>query len=166
MDVRLPDGTIIKGVPDGMSKADLTAKLAANGYDVAKLAPAPAAAPLAPPPKAPARPARAKGPANLFAAGSGAMVGPALKTYVDTPVGKACKCAAGAAVPHWHFKCPLALAALFGHPCPGFDAAGALLPGDWSGADLSAAARTNWRTLVARHGLAGPRMSNGRVPNF
>jgi hypothetical protein len=45
MDVRLPDGTIIKGVPDGMSKADLTAKLAANGYDVAKLAPAPAPAP-------------------------------------------------------------------------------------------------------------------------
>ena len=51
MDVRLPDGTIIKGVPDGMSKADLTAKLAANGYDVAKLSaastpvPAPAAAP-------------------------------------------------------------------------------------------------------------------------
>lgn len=40
MDVRLPDGTIIKGVPDGMSKADLTAKLQANGYDVSKLAPA------------------------------------------------------------------------------------------------------------------------------
>lgn len=37
MDVRLPDGTIIKGVPDGMSKADLTAKLKANGYDVSKL---------------------------------------------------------------------------------------------------------------------------------
>jgi hypothetical protein len=44
MDVRLPDGTIIKGVPDGMSKADLTAKLAANGYDVSKLE-APAVAP-------------------------------------------------------------------------------------------------------------------------
>jgi hypothetical protein len=44
MDVRLPDGTIIKGVPDGMSKADLTAKLVANGYDVSKLE-APAAAP-------------------------------------------------------------------------------------------------------------------------
>ena len=42
MDVRLPDGTIIKGVPDGMSKADLTAKLAANGYDVSRLAAAPA----------------------------------------------------------------------------------------------------------------------------
>lgn len=32
MDVRLPDGTIVKGVPDGMSKADLMAKLEANGY--------------------------------------------------------------------------------------------------------------------------------------
>jgi hypothetical protein len=42
MDVRLPDGTIIKGVPDGMSKADLTAKLQANGYDISKLT-APAA---------------------------------------------------------------------------------------------------------------------------
>jgi hypothetical protein len=37
MDVRLPDGTVIRGVPDGMSKAELTAKLKANGYDVAKL---------------------------------------------------------------------------------------------------------------------------------
>jgi hypothetical protein len=37
MDVRLPDGTIIKNVPDGMSKADLTVKLKANGYDIGKL---------------------------------------------------------------------------------------------------------------------------------
>jgi hypothetical protein len=37
MDVRLPDGTVIKGVPDDMSKADLTAKLKSNGYDVSKL---------------------------------------------------------------------------------------------------------------------------------
>ncbi len=37
MDVRLPDGTIIRGVPEGTSKADLTAKLKANGYDVSKL---------------------------------------------------------------------------------------------------------------------------------
>jgi len=54
MDVRLPDGTVIKNVPDGISKADLTAKLKANGYDVSKLeapsAPAPAAAPVAAPP--------------------------------------------------------------------------------------------------------------------
>lgn len=40
MDVRLPDGTIIRGVPDDMSRADLTAKLARNGYDVSKLQPA------------------------------------------------------------------------------------------------------------------------------
>lgn len=31
MDVRLPNGTVVKNVPDGMSKADLTAKLKANG---------------------------------------------------------------------------------------------------------------------------------------
>ena len=37
MDVQLPDGTIVRGVPDGMSKADLTAKLASNGYDISKL---------------------------------------------------------------------------------------------------------------------------------
>jgi hypothetical protein len=38
VDVRLPDGTVIKGVPDGISKADLTAKLKANGYDVSGFA--------------------------------------------------------------------------------------------------------------------------------
>lgn len=37
MDVRLPDGTMIKNVPDDITKADLTAKLARNGYDVSKL---------------------------------------------------------------------------------------------------------------------------------
>ena len=46
MDVRLPDGTIISNVPEGTSKAELTAKLKANGYDVAKLnAPQQAATP-------------------------------------------------------------------------------------------------------------------------
>lgn len=45
MDVRLPDGTVIKGVPDGMSKADLTAKLKSNGYDVSKLDASPAVSP-------------------------------------------------------------------------------------------------------------------------
>lgn len=45
MDVRLPDGTVIRGVPDGMSKADLTARLAKNGYDVAKLSAAPSPPP-------------------------------------------------------------------------------------------------------------------------
>lgn len=37
MNVTLPDGTVINDVPDGMSKADLTAKLKRNGYDVSKL---------------------------------------------------------------------------------------------------------------------------------
>lgn len=37
MDVRLPDGTLIQGVPDNITKAELTAKLARNGYDVSKL---------------------------------------------------------------------------------------------------------------------------------
>ena len=37
MDVRLPDGTLLRNVPDGMSKADLTAKLQSNGYDIGKL---------------------------------------------------------------------------------------------------------------------------------
>lgn len=39
MDVRLPDGTVIKNVPDGISKADLMAKLKANGYDATNLTP-------------------------------------------------------------------------------------------------------------------------------
>jgi len=39
MDVRLPDGTVISNVPDGITKAQLTEKLAANGYEIAKLQP-------------------------------------------------------------------------------------------------------------------------------
>lgn len=37
MDVRLPDGTIIKNVPDNTTKADLVARLAKNGYDTSGL---------------------------------------------------------------------------------------------------------------------------------
>ena len=37
MDVRLPDGTIIQGVPEGTSRADLIERLRRNGYDVSKL---------------------------------------------------------------------------------------------------------------------------------
>ena len=33
MDVTLPDGTVVEGVPDGMTKAQLVAKLKSNGYD-------------------------------------------------------------------------------------------------------------------------------------
>jgi len=34
MDVRLPDGTIVKNIPEGTTKAQLVQKLAKNGYDV------------------------------------------------------------------------------------------------------------------------------------
>lgn len=37
MDVKLPDGTIIRNIPDGTSKADLVTKLKSNGYDTSKL---------------------------------------------------------------------------------------------------------------------------------
>ena len=47
MNVSLPDGTVLRDVPDGTTKAQLRAKLAANGYDVSKLDSAPAA-PAAP----------------------------------------------------------------------------------------------------------------------
>jgi len=39
MDVELPDGTVIEGVPEGTTKAQLMAKLRSSGYDVSKLAP-------------------------------------------------------------------------------------------------------------------------------
>ena len=45
MDVRLPDGTIITNVPDGITKAQLDAKLHANGYDLSKLSSPPDEAP-------------------------------------------------------------------------------------------------------------------------
>jgi hypothetical protein len=44
MDVRLPDGTLLRNVPDGTTKAQLTEKLAANGYDIGMLAPVETAA--------------------------------------------------------------------------------------------------------------------------
>lgn len=37
MDVRLPDGTVIKNIPDGTTKDQLIQKLQTNGYDVSKL---------------------------------------------------------------------------------------------------------------------------------
>jgi len=41
MDVRLPDGTTIRNVPDGTTRAQLVEKLRANGYDVSTLEGAP-----------------------------------------------------------------------------------------------------------------------------
>jgi len=41
MDVRLPDGTIIRNVPEGTTRAQLTERLKRNGYDVSLLEEAP-----------------------------------------------------------------------------------------------------------------------------
>jgi hypothetical protein len=41
MDVELPDGTVIEGVPEGTTKSQLMAKLRASGYNVSKFAPTP-----------------------------------------------------------------------------------------------------------------------------
>jgi len=127
---------------------------------------APLPALLGPPHAAAPRPPKIKASQILSPAGSAGLVGPTLGFYPVALPGKGCRCAGFAAAPHWHFECPLRLAALFGHPCPGFDAAGGRAPADWVGADLSPAACANWRTLIARHGLTGPRMTNGRFPAF
>ena len=34
MDVKLPDGTVVQNIPDNITKAELTAKLNANGYSL------------------------------------------------------------------------------------------------------------------------------------
>lgn len=51
MDVRLPDGTVIKNVPEGTTKRQLLDKLRAKGYDVDKMTAAPAPAAPAPEPE-------------------------------------------------------------------------------------------------------------------
>lgn len=86
MDVRLPDGTIIQNIPDGTTKADLTAKLSRNGYDVSKLAEAPTAQEA--PPRSPiAQVGRTLGLAARMplqaAGGTVGMVGDALNAGVN-----------------------------------------------------------------------------------
>jgi hypothetical protein len=56
MDVRLPDGTVIRNVPEGTTKAQLVEKLRNNGYDVSGLE-APQETVTAPAPSADRRPA-------------------------------------------------------------------------------------------------------------
>jgi len=83
MDVRLPDGTVIQNVPEGTTKAELTAKLKANGYDVSKLeaAPAPLPAPSEGMPGPRTRPAWAETNPNLYSAAVTArkMAGPTIE---------------------------------------------------------------------------------------
>jgi hypothetical protein len=85
MDVRLPDGTIIKNVPDGMSKADLTAKLSANGYDISKLEapPAPSGGGIPGPRAAPSTYEKVRG----FVAPTVEALGAAGGAALGTPLG-------------------------------------------------------------------------------
>lgn len=96
MDVRLPDGTLLRGVPDNISKADLVAKLKNNGYDTSKLD-APVAAPVAPPAdvpesmlsrvaNAPLELAKMQGRALMAAPGSALKFAEGIKEAVTNPV--------------------------------------------------------------------------------
>jgi hypothetical protein len=70
VDIQLPDGTMVQGVPDGTSKAELAQKLKANGRDVPAdwLAPSPAA------PAAKSGPPQFTGkPSDWLQAGQGVM---------------------------------------------------------------------------------------------
>jgi hypothetical protein len=82
---------------------------------------------------------------------SAEIIGPQLAVWPVPPHHLLCSACAGCA--HAHFECPARYAARLGDPCPGFDAAGARIPGDWSGHDLQRATRTAWTAYVARHGL-------------
>jgi hypothetical protein len=123
--------------------------------------------PAAPPARAAAPPGQRKQrQPSLCIPGSPALVGPAIGFYPAPTGARGCLCAIGSTVAHWRFECPFALATLFGHPCPGFDANGQRIAAEWVGADLSPAARTSWRSLIARHNLLPPKLTGGRVPVF
>ena len=100
MDVRLPDGTIIKGVPDGMSKADLTAKLQANGYDMSKLGLAAPASTAMPGPREPSLYQRTREMVSptveALGAVGGGLLGGAAGTFGAGPVGTVAGGVAGA----------------------------------------------------------------------
>src|ERR1700761_34852 len=77
MDVKLPDGTIVKNVPDDISKADLVAKLKANGMNVPDSWMQPAAPQAAPQSAFDRLLGTAKGVGeNVLSAASGAVAQP------------------------------------------------------------------------------------------
>jgi hypothetical protein len=82
---------------------------------------------------------------------SAEVIGPQLAVWPTLPPGLLCRTCPGCA--HAHFECPARYAARLGFPCPGFDASGVRIPGDWSGPDLQRATRTAWTAYASRHGL-------------
>lgn len=73
--VRMPNGTIVEGVPEGLSRADMTTRLKAGNYDVEKLL-TPAAP--SPPGESASEPERLR----MFALGDSGSVN--VRTHVDT----------------------------------------------------------------------------------
>jgi hypothetical protein len=96
-----------------------------------------------------ARSAKRFGPVCLPC--SAEIIGPQLAVWPSPPSGLICRSCPSRA--HAHFECPARYAAKLGFPCPGFDAAGSRVPGDWSGPDLQRATRSAWTTYASRHGL-------------
>jgi hypothetical protein len=82
---------------------------------------------------------------------SAEVIGPQLAVWPAPPQAKLCRACPGCA--HAHFECPVRYAARLGLPCPGFDASGARVPGDWSGPDLQRATRSAWTAYASHHGL-------------
>jgi hypothetical protein len=135
--------------------------------------------PHAPPPQPAA--ARAPAPPAVAAAAPGGggpsrrlplhlpcspdVIGPQLALWHSPAPSLLCRTCAAAGRSHAHFECPARFASVLGAPCPGFDAAGARVPGDWAGQDLQRAARVAWTVYAARHGL-GPHRAAPGAPRF
>ena len=116
---------------------------------VAARAPPPPAAAAAAPCGGGAAPPPRRSPVGLPC--SPEIIGPQLAVWPSPPANLLCRACAGRL--HAHFECPARYATVLGAPCPGFDAAGARVPGDWAGQDLQRATRFSWAAYAARHAL-------------
>ena len=85
---------------------------------------------------------------------------------IDIPGGRPCVCPISVAFPgrsHRPFECPIRIHASFGR-CPGWTAAGALIPASWKGEDLTAACWAEWRVFAPT--LPVSNIARGAVVNF
>jgi hypothetical protein len=92
------------------------------------------------------------------------IIGPQLAVWHSPPSSSLCRVCAAAGRSQAHFECPARYASVLGAPCPGFDAAGARVPGDWAGQDLQRAARVAWTAYAARYHLSPHRTAPGAPP--
>lgn len=66
---------------------------------------------------------------------------------------------------HFCWECPQKYHARFGS-CPGFNADGTRILASWSGDEITAATRQEWRTFIAAQGLASAISARGAEVNF